>query len=76
MAEKLGAGRRALDLARPFVAFAAFLAADRWVGWMWSVPLAIATVLAASVLVHDLIHGNVALPKAANRYAGEWRRLV
>lgn len=47
---------RALDLARPLVLLAAFVGVHRWLGTWWSIPVAFACVLAASVLVHDLIH--------------------
>lgn len=47
---------RVADLARPLVLLASFVAVHRWLGTWWSVPLAFACVLAASVLVHDLIH--------------------
>lgn len=35
---------------------------------MWSAPLALATVLAASVLVHDLIHNALDLPPRLNDF--------
>lgn len=66
MTTTVGTGLRALDLARPIVFLAAFLALDRWAGWTWSVPFAIATVLAASVLVHDLIHNALTFETRTN----------
>jgi fatty acid desaturase len=56
----------ALDLTRPLVLLAAFVLVDRFAGWAWSVPLAVATVLAASLLVHDLIHNALAFPRRTN----------
>lgn len=65
-ASEIGAGLRALDLARPLVFLGAFVAVDRPVGWMWSIPFAFASVLAASVLVHDLIHNALSFPNRVN----------
>jgi fatty acid desaturase len=59
-------GLKVLDLVRPLVFLGAFVAVERYVGWMASVPFAVASVLAASVLVHDLIHNALALPTRAN----------
>ncbi len=63
---ELGRGLRALDLARPLVFLAAFVAVEHFVGWMWSIPFAFASVLAASVLVHDLIHNALSFSNRTN----------
>jgi fatty acid desaturase len=64
-----GAALLFLELARPFLLLLAFLyVAGRW-WWPCSVPLGFAAVLAASVLVHDLIHNALYLPRRLNDLA-------
>jgi fatty acid desaturase len=55
-------GRRAIELGRPALLLAAFVIAARFLG-LWAAPLAMITVFAVAILVHDLIHNALRLPK-------------
>ena len=63
---RLGRGQLAIELLRPLLLFGAFGVVSAIWWWPWSVPLAFAAVLAASLLVHDLIHNALRLPRTAN----------
>jgi len=58
----------AVETIRPLVLLGAFVIVEGWQGWSWAAPFAVATVLAASVLVHDLIHNALYLPKGLNEW--------
>ena len=59
----------AVELGRPVVLLGLFggLAARGW--WWAAAPVSLAAVFAASVLVHDLIHGSLGLSRRANETA-------
>ncbi len=63
---KPGLAIKVVDLVRPLVLLAAFLFVEHHHGFIWAAPLAFGTFLAASVLVHDLIHNALDLPLRFN----------
>jgi len=58
----LSAAQRAVEIGRPVLLLAAFLAASRFLG-LWAAPLAVVCVFAFALLVHDLIHNALHLPR-------------
>lgn len=63
----LSAGRRAYEVARPWLLLALYFACA-WRGWwLLAVPAAFATCLAAFVQMHDVVHDALGLPKWLNR---------
>jgi len=61
-APPIGTAQRAIELGRPVVLLAAFFAAAHFFG-PWAAPLALVSVFAVALLVHDLIHNALHLPK-------------
>lgn len=59
----------AMELSRPLVFLALFVALDARLGPLWGAPFALATFFAAAVLVHDLIHNAYSLPRRLNELA-------
>ncbi|WP_400193656.1 fatty acid desaturase [Hymenobacter sp. B81] len=63
---RLTSSQRIVELARPWVLLALYVAAAS-PGWWWLAgPLAVAVCLAAFVQMHDAMHNALELPKAAN----------
>lgn len=59
----LSTAARVVEFVRPIVLFALFVAASVTLPWWASAPLGLATVFAWSILVHDLIHNALRLPR-------------
>ena len=59
----LSSAGRVVELARPVVLFALFVALSARLPWWATVPFGLATVFAWSILVHDLIHNALRLPR-------------
>jgi fatty acid desaturase len=62
----LSRGRRALELARPWVLLSLYAALAAAKVWWLAVPVAVAVCLAAFVQMHDTIHASLGLGKRAN----------
>lgn len=54
--------QRAIELGRPLILVASFLVAAHFVG-PWATPLAFGCVFAIAILVHDLLHNALHLPR-------------
>ena len=63
---QLSPARRAFELARPWILFAAFAGASEARIWVLAAPLAAATFLAAFVQLHDAMHAALGLSKRTN----------
>ena len=63
---RLGGWAVAIELGRPLLLLRLFAVASSRGLWLVAVPLAVATVFASSILVHDLIHGALGLPRRVN----------
>lgn len=61
-APRITAKQRAVELGRPVLFLAAFVLAERFLG-VWAAPIAAVSVFAVALLVHDLIHNALHLPK-------------
>jgi fatty acid desaturase len=59
----------AWELARPLLLLGLFVLAWRSGPHLLAAPLALAAVFASSLLVHDLIHGSLGLPRRVNEVA-------
>jgi fatty acid desaturase len=66
---RLPRGGLAVEVGRPLLLVALFVVASLHGSWWLSAPLALAAVFASSILVHDLIHGNLGLPPSVNEVA-------
>jgi fatty acid desaturase len=62
----LTAAQRALELARPWVLLAVYVALASAKLWWLAVPAAVATCLAAFVQMHDAIHASLGLSRRPN----------
>jgi fatty acid desaturase len=63
---RLGPWGVAIELGRPVLLLALFLVISLRGHWLLAAPIALATVFASSILVHDLIHGALGLPRRVN----------
>jgi fatty acid desaturase len=60
--------RRAIEIGRPIVLLLGLAVAERFIGW-WAAPLAVATVFAFAILVHDLVHNALHLRRPWDKLA-------
>lgn len=63
---RLTSGQRALELVRPWVLLAVYVALAACRQWWLAVPVAAVTCLAAFVQMHDAIHASLGLSRRAN----------
>ena len=66
--DPVSSAQRAIELGRPLILVSAFLLAVRFVG-PWAAPLALVCVFAVAILVHDLLHNALHLPKGWSEVA-------
>src|SRR2546423_836370 len=67
IAMTLTPAQRALELARPWVLLAVFVALGERRLWLLAAPAALGTFLAAFVQMHDCVHESLGLSKRGHR---------